>query len=106
MRSIVDRVPVWCWILAALVLLAIAAPVIAHSEPYVPLTLEQAKIYIGMISEDEIARQIVKLDWMEHAEPTAAVPALVTVLRGRDLVWNWSEALTVVLPGVQPGDKP
>jgi hypothetical protein len=102
MSSIVGRSLFWT--LAVVALIALAVPVILHSEPYVPMTLEQAKQYITF-NPDAAARDIVKLDLIEHSTPEVRVPALVTVLRGRDLIWGWDPTvLTVTVPGVQKAD--
>lgn len=127
MRYIVDnRPPLWMWFLAAALILALAPIVIAHSEPYVALTDDQAirydlRVLLGHDpSADELAafverypgavamgRETIKLDWIEHTTPTVAVPGMVAVLKGRDLVWGWDPSILVVtVPGPAVGEPP
>jgi hypothetical protein len=67
----------------------IALAMMAYGEDYKPLTIEEAKAYMARASPDQIAEQIVKLDFIEHAAPVVTMPRRITVLEQRDLVvWN------------------
>lgn len=97
MRWIVDnRPPAWLWAVAVGLLILVGSVVIAGSEPaYVPLTIEQAAAYIRT-NPDEAARDIVRLDWIEHVAPTVTLPPELFTVAGRDLAWAWQGPLSIV----------
>ncbi len=96
----------WPWAVAlAMMAAALLIGAVAHAQSaYVPLTLAQAHAYIDRTNAadpDEIAREIVRLDYLEHAAPVGAMPALTIVLRGRELIGAWSPpSISVGVPDV------
>ncbi len=85
----------WAWAVAlAMMAAAMLIGAVAHAQSaYVPLTLAQAHAYIDRTDAadpDEIAREIVRLDYLEHAAPVGSMPALTIVLRGRELIGAWT----------------
>lgn len=69
-------------------------------EPYKPLTIEEAKSYIEGTDKNEIARQIIALDLIEHVIPTVAVPGAEAVISsdGR-LTVRLLSPIVLTLPG-------
>jgi len=58
----------------------------AFGADYIPLTVEEATAYMHKTGDPQIAQEIIKLDYIEHAVPAVTMPQRVTVLDGRDLV--------------------
>ncbi len=100
-RSIASR-PLF-WIVAVLILIVLGGVVVSHSEAiYVPLTMAQAKAYIDMAGPDEIAKEIIAFDWIQHVAPDVQVPASVVAVHGRDVSVAWQAPLLVDYPAI-PG---
>jgi hypothetical protein len=87
------------WIVAVLILIVLGGVVVSHSEAiYVPLTMAQAKAYIDMAGPDEIAKEIIAFDWIQHVTPDVQVPASVVAVHGRDVSVAWQAPLIVDVP--------
>lgn len=86
-------------IAAALVILfSLATVVIAHAEPYVPLTPAQAAAWIQLAGPDAVVQDIIKLDWIEHTPFVVHMPDMTPVLKGRELVVGWQGTALVSVP--------
>lgn len=109
-RRPIGRVDDWPGWLKALVLaveialIMLLAPQLVRADGYVPLTHDQAARYIDANREGAIA-DIVRLDWIEHAQGSLSMPGIVFALRGRDLSWGYDPPeVTVTVPGPGPTD--
>ena len=87
------------WVACILILIALGGVVISHSEElYTPLTMDQAKTYIQTLSADDLAREIIKLDWIEHNRADFTMPDTLAAVRGRDVSIAWQGPIRVGVP--------
>jgi hypothetical protein len=107
MSSIADRSVSRLWfVLVISLILMVAVPLALHADAYKPLTMDEAKSYIAKVGPDEVAREIIAYDWIQHATPVVQVPAFIAILKGRDLVWGWEGPLVVAIPAPDPTADP
>jgi hypothetical protein len=101
--TVKDNTRTWAIALILLVALVAVGTAVANASPaYTPLTIEQAKAYILTVGPEEIAKEIQKLDWIEHALPSIEVPPSLIAIHGSDAAIAWQAPLKFEIPAL-PG---
>jgi hypothetical protein len=79
-------------IVALLLILGGFSVHIHASEPYKPLTIQEAVTYVQTLTQDQLAAQIVKLDRIEHEVPIVEFPAMIAGTTVDGKVWiSWAD---------------
>ena len=98
-----DSTRVWALLLILLVaLVAVGTAAVNAAPAYTPLTIDQAKAYMQTAGTEEIAKEIVRLDWIEHALPSIEVPPSLIAIHGSDAAIAWQAPLKFSIPAL-PG---
>ena len=74
----------------------------AAEDNYQPLTYEEAVAYLKGATVDEVAADIIKLDYIEHAQAVLTFPARIILLEGRDLHIFYEGDLRYITLEVKP----